>query len=223
MRPENQVHEVPSPCVLILSHGRVRTNFPKRHAKNVTHPTLPEIKVWGALGDGSGISSKATGNNLRAHPQISACLEPFHNREEGRVRVDGHAWKTNESAFDVRSERVFQPKEGARAAGCKRFVFHRRQNLAASDIWRRAQRDRDIRMIFPTRENLVNRILSGLRAGQSGVWYPETEDDMTSQHAGQIEVFVRPKMLVNRMKDLCCGESPVRDAVEGAFICGDHF
>ena len=152
------------------------------------------------------------GNNLQAHPHIATFLEPFHNDESERVEVRGKKWTAGQSAYDFLQDHVYESVDDKRAAGCKLFFFHCRQDAQSADIWRRAREDRDIKIIFLNRRNLINRVISDLRAERSGVWHPKSEDYLSSQYAGQIALTINPAMMLNRLKDLYCGEHLVREA-----------
>lgn len=144
--------------------------------------------------------------NLAAHPDVKVHMEPFHNNESARAEVRGSTWQTGSSSKQFAYENIFNSQEKSVAAvGFKLFYFHCRQDQKSADIWPALLNDRDVHVIFLNRKNLLNKHLSDLRAQQSGVWHPRTDNYLDGQYKNVVDIRVKVPEAIRVMSDLYCG------------------
>lgn len=145
-------------------------------------------------------------NNLAAHPDIRIHMEPFHLETSARSEVDCRTWQAGESSADFAYTHLFQdPDNTKRAAGFKLFYFHCRQDPVSADIWQALLEDKDLRVVFLNRKNLLNKCLSDLRAQKSGIWHPKHGDYLKTAYREVVDIEVHIPRLMRAMTDLYCG------------------
>ncbi len=152
-------------------------------------------------------------NNLRAHPDVRAFMEPFHNEPGARAPVDGQRWETGQSSAAFARDVIWTGQKPVE--GFKLFYFHARQDLVSADIWTALRADHDVKLIFVNRRNLLMKHLSDLRAQASGVWHPTTKDYKEKQYNQVVELQVDVTLLNRVMVDLYCGYHRVADIFAG--------
>ncbi len=162
-------------------------------------------------------------HNLMAHPDTRIHMEPF-NEAEGRSAVDGVKWQKGESSADFAYTHAFRDVDNAkRAAGFKLFYFHCRQDPVSADIWQALLEDREVRMIYLNRRNLLNKCLSALRAEKSGVWHPKGGDYLKSAYGEIVDIEVNIPWLMRAMTNLYCGYHRVAETFKAHRNIHFHF
>lgn len=146
-------------------------------------------------------------NNLRSHPQVSLFMEPFHLNETERSEVNGEIWQTGQSSREFAYNKIFNAEDEyfGSVRGFKLFYFHCRQDPVSGDIWEALRQDRDVRLIFLNRKNLLNKHLSDLRAQATGVWHPRSEKYLSKDYGEIVEVDVDVNRMFRVLTDLYCG------------------
>lgn len=121
-------------------------------------------------------------------------------------RWEGIKWRAGESSKEFVCTNIFRNSTGLKkAVGFKLFYFHARQDPISADVWDYLSQDRDVRVIFLNRRNLLNKYLSDLRAQKSGVWHPLSDDYLQSAYRNVIDIEVPVRSLMRAMTDLYCG------------------
>lgn len=142
-------------------------------------------------------------NNLRAHPDMRGFMEPFHAEPGARAMVDGKRWETGTSSAAFAREAIWTGEKPVE--GFKLFYFHCRQDMVSADIWPALRADRDVKIVFVNRRNLLMKHLSDLRAQASGVWHPTAKNYLEKQYAEQVELQVDIALMNRVLTDLYCG------------------
>lgn len=152
--------------------------------------------------------------NLLSHPDVRGFMEPFHNERGSRAPVAGNRWETGKSSSAFAYDEIWKGLKPVE--GFKLFYFHCRQDLLSADIWERLREDKDVKVLFVNRKNLLMKHLSDLRAQASGVWHPTAKDYLEVQYGQQVDLQVDIGQLSRAMVDLYCGYHRVAE------IFSDH-
>lgn len=148
-------------------------------------------------------------NNLRTHPDVRAFMEPFHMSPGARAEVDGSVWETGTSSAKFIHDKIWTGQKPCE--GFKLFYFHCREDLVSADVWPMLQEDRDVKIIFVNRRNLLMKHLSDLRAQASGVWHPRGKDYLQKQYAEVVELQVDIRHLDRALHAHYCGYHRMSD------------
>jgi hypothetical protein len=113
-------------------------------------------------------------NSLNLSKRVKCFMEPFHLKPEQRCPIGDLRYDESGAGSDFLRDHLYSIP-GFDAVGFKIFLFHARSPASAATAWDFLSSDREIKVIYLYRDNILHSFVSEQKARHTGVWHPKQD------------------------------------------------